>query len=43
VIEALSLTGSVFGIAQIDVKPPATAAFAPEAIVSLYSSPGSRR
>ena len=35
--------GSVFGMAQTEVKPPLTAAFVPEAIVSLYSSPGSLR
>ena len=38
-----STTGSVLGIAQIAVKPPAAAARAPVAIVSLCSPPGSRR
>src|SRR4051812_46048630 len=39
----LSVTGSVFGIAHTAVKPPATAARAPLAIVSTSSRPGSRR
>ena len=43
VTDALSFTGFVFGIAQTAVKPPATAARAPVATVSLYSCPGSRR
>ena len=41
--EALSITGFVFGIAQIVVNPPLAAAFEPEATVSLYSNPGSLR
>ena len=40
---ALSFTGSVFGMAQTAVKPPAAAARVPVAIVSLSSRPGSRR
>jgi len=40
---ALSQTGLVFGIATTVVTPPATAARAPVEIVSLPSSPGSRR
>ena len=43
VTAGLSLIGSVFGIAQMLVQPPATAAAAPVATVSLYSCPGSRR
>ena len=43
VTAGLSFTGSVFGIAQMLVQPPATAADAPVATVSLYSCPGSRR
>ena len=39
----LSVTGSVFGIAQTAVNPPAAAARAPVAIVSTSSRPGSRR
>src|SRR5437879_1857747 len=39
----LSVTGSVFGIAQIAVNPPAAAARAPLATVSSSSLPGSRR
>ena len=39
----LSLTGCVFGIAQTAVNPPAAAAVRPDAIVSAYSRPGSRR
>ena len=42
-VEASSVTGRVFAIAQTVVKPPAAAARVPEAIVSLYSKPGSRR
>src|SRR5690606_22609840 len=38
-----SIGGSVFGIAHTAVKPPARAARAPLAIVSLCSPPGSRR
>ncbi len=37
VTAAWSFTGFVFGIAQTVVNPPATAAAAPLAIVSLYS------
>ena len=43
VIAAWSLTGSVFGMQATAVNPPATAAAAPVAIVSLCSCPGSRR
>ena len=43
VTAALSFTGVVFGIAHTVVNPPATAAAAPLAIVSLYSCPGSRK
>ena len=39
----LSVTGSVFGIAQTAVNPPAAAARAPVAMVSTSSRPGSRR
>ena len=39
----LSQTGSVFGIAQIAVNPPAAADAAPLAIVSTSSRPGSRK
>jgi hypothetical protein len=39
----LSVTGSVFGIAQTAVNPPAAAARAPVAIVSTSSRPGSRK
>src|ERR1051325_1746971 len=39
----LSVTGSVLGIAQTAVNPPAAAAIAPVAIVSACSKPGSRR
>ena len=39
----LSITGSVLGMQATEVKPPLTAAFTPDAIVSLYSKPGSRR
>ena len=39
----LSVTGSVLGMAQIAVNPPATAARAPVATVSRSSWPGSRR
>ena len=38
-----SIAGSVFGIAQIVVKPPRSAARDPVAIVSDSSKPGSRR
>src|SRR5437763_8836898 len=40
---ALSQTGSVFGMAQMAVYPPSTAAADPEAMVSSSSRPGSRR
>src|ERR1051326_8520560 len=39
----LSVTGSVFGIAQIAVNPPTAAACAPVATVSSSSFPGSRK
>jgi len=39
----LSLTGNVLAMQATAVKPPAAAARVPEAIVSLYSKPGSRR
>ena len=39
----LSATGSVLGMAQTAVKPPAAAAIAPVATVSRSSWPGSRR
>src|ERR1039458_3919975 len=35
--------GDVFGMQQMDVKPPAAAALEPDSIVSAYSKPGSRR
>ena len=38
-----AITGFVFGIAQIVVTPPCTAALPPVSSVSLYSSPGSLR
>src|SRR5512136_101115 len=43
VTAALSLGGWVLGMQQTAVKPPATAAAVPLAMVSLYSNPGSRR
>jgi hypothetical protein len=43
VVEAESFTGVVLGIAHTAVKPPAAAARAPVAMVSLSSRPGSRR
>src|SRR5271170_7105230 len=43
VVSAESFTGTVFGMAQTVVNPPAAAAAVPEAIVSLYPWPGSRR
>ena len=43
VVEALSFTGVVFGMAHTAVNPPAAAAWAPVAMVSLSSRPGSRR
>ena len=39
----LSIGGSVLGMQAIEVKPPATAAAVPVAIVSSSSKPGSRR
>ena len=39
----LSFTGRVLGMAATAVKPPAAAAWVPDKMVSLYSSPGSRR
>ena len=39
----LSFTGRVLGMAATAVKPPAAAAWVPVRMVSLYSSPGSRR
>src|SRR6266511_1763398 len=42
-IARLSLTGSLLGIAQTAVNPPAAAARRPVATVSAYSRPGSRR
>ena len=38
---AQSVTGLVFGIGQMVVYPPRTAAFEPLSMSSLYSSPGS--
>src|SRR5208282_3337753 len=38
-----STTGTVLGMVQTEVKPPAAAAAVPVAIVSLYAWPGSRR
>ena len=43
VTAALSLTGSVLGMAQMEVKPPAAAARAPVSMVSACSLPGSRK
>ena len=40
---ALSLTGIVFGMQQMEVKPPAAAAREPVSMVSACSMPGSRR
>ena len=40
---ALSFTGSVLGMQQMEVKPPAAAARAPVSMVSACSMPGSRR
>ena len=40
---ALSFTGLVFGMQQMDVKPPAAAAREPLSMVSACSKPGSRR
>src|SRR5262249_51514314 len=42
-IARLSLTGSLLGMAQTAVNPPAAAALRPVATVSAYSRPGSRR
>ena len=39
----LSFTGVVFGMQQIEVNPPAAAAFEPVSMVSACSMPGSRR
>ena len=43
VISGESFTGTVLGIAQTEVNPPAAAAAVPVAIVSLCECPGSRR
>ena len=43
VISAESLTGTVLGMAQTEVNPPAAAAAVPVAMVSLCACPGSRR
>ena len=43
VIPAWSFTGSVLGMAQTAVNPPAPAARVPVRMVSLSSRPGSRR
>ena len=43
VVSGESLTGTVLGIAQTLVNPPAAAAAVPVAMVSLYPWPGSRR
>src|SRR6185369_9387227 len=40
---ALSFTGLVFGMQQMEVKPPAAAARDPLSMVSACSNPGSRR
>src|SRR4051794_20641972 len=40
---ALSFTGLVFGMQQMDVNPPAAAAREPLSMVSACSNPGSRR
>ena len=40
---ALSFTGDVFGMQQMEVNPPAAAAREPLSMVSAYSKPGSRR
>ena len=42
-VARVCMVGSVFGIAHTVVKPPFAAARVPVAMVSLYSSPGSRR
>src|SRR3954465_8177869 len=39
----VSIGGSVFGMQAIEVKPPASAAAVPVAMVSASSRPGSRR
>ena len=38
-----SMVGVVFGMQHTEVNPPAAAAAVPEAIVSLYVCPGSRK
>ena len=43
VISAESFTGTVFGMAQTEVNPPAAAAAVPVTMVSLCDWPGSRR
>src|SRR5271157_3061513 len=43
VISAESFTGTVLGMAQTEVNPPAAAAAVPVALVSLWACPGSRR
>src|SRR3954454_20967807 len=43
IVLGLSATGAVFGMQTTVVNPPAAAARAPEAIVSLWENPGSRR
>ena len=43
VISAESLTGTVLGMVQTEVNPPAAAAAVPVAMVSLWACPGSRR
>ena len=43
VISGESFTGTVLGMAQTEVNPPAAAAAVPVAIVSLCECPGSRR
>ena len=42
-ISGESITGFVLAIGQTVVTPPRAAAAVPVAIVSLYSSPGSRK
>src|SRR4030095_15181569 len=43
IVAGLSAAGEVFGMQTIVVKPPAAAARAPDAIVSLWTLRGSRR
>src|SRR3954466_6895707 len=43
IVAGLSAAGEVFGMQTIVVNPPAAAARAPEAIVSLCDCPGSRK